>query len=268
MLVLNTSMNGDNYMKYIAFGAAVLIVIVGCSSEPSSPSGTLPVVQNLTVNETESKGDTVVLHWDPLDVEVDGYHVYWSSTSPGTWHEYVTEDTTVTEIAESTRYYYVKASKGLDYSSGNSNEVDTRATLITGPFTMRTDSLYNGILFYDDGAGAATGMADSSEFTQDIYIAEANNHLYFYSGDHNPAQYPGGRHTPLCPLSVFGNVAPEPGSADWVDSVLISGNNFYFGQLSNGNYIQFYVDSIFTNGADIMSIEYQTIPALRLFNVL
>ncbi|MCK5065431.1 MAG: fibronectin type III domain-containing protein, partial [Candidatus Fermentibacteraceae bacterium] len=127
-------------MKYAALAAAVLIVMVGCSTEPASPSGTLPVVQNLTVNETESKGDTVVLHWDPLDVEVDGYHVYWSSTSPGTWHENVTTDTTLTEIAESTRYYFVKASKGVDYSSDNSNEVDTQAALIIGPFDMRIDS--------------------------------------------------------------------------------------------------------------------------------
>ena len=261
-------MNGDDFMKYVAFAASVLIVIAGCSSEPSSPSGTLPVVQNLTVDETASKGDTVVLHWDPLDVEVDGYHVYWSSTSPGTWHENVTEDTTLTEIAESTRYYYVKASKGLDYSSDNSNEVDTRATLITGPFTMRINDLTNGMIFYDDGAGAGTGVADSSDFRQDIYIAEANNQLYFYSGDHSPAQYPGGKHTSLCPVGIYGNVAPESGSEDWADSVLISENNFYFGHLSSGYYIQLYVDSTFTNGADIGSIEYQTISALRLFNVL
>jgi hypothetical protein len=256
-------------MKYVALAASVLIVMVGCSSEPSSPTGTLPVVQNLTVDETASKGDTVVLHWNPLDVEVDGYHVWWSSTSPGSWHENVTEDTTLTEIAENTRYYYVKASKGLNYSSGNSNQVDTRATQFTGalgePFAMRIDGS-NGIEIFDDGEGGATGTADSSGFNQDFYIAEANNQLYFYSGDHNPAQYPGGRHTPLC--HTYGNVAPEPGSTDWVDSVLISDNRFYFGQLSNGYYIQFYVDTTYTNGADINAIEYQTISALRLFNVL
>ncbi len=255
-------------MKYAALAAAVLIVMVGCSTEPASPSGTLPVVQNLTVNETESKGDTVVLHWDPLDVEVDGYHVYWSSTSPGTWHENVTTDTTLTEIAESTRYYFVKASKGVDYSSDNSNEVDTQAALIIGPFDMRIDSPTNGIIFYDDGEGAGTGAANLPSFNQDIYIAEANGQLYFYSGDHNPSQYPKGRHTALCPVGALGDVAPEPGSPGWADSVLISEKDFYFGQLSNGYFIQFYVDTTFTDGAEITSIQYQTISALRLFNVL
>ncbi len=249
-------------MKYISLAVAVLIVVVSCSSEPASPSGTLPVVQNLRVNETASKGDTVVLHWDPLTVQVDGYHVYWSSSLPGTWHEYVVQNTTVTEIAESTRYYYVKASRGLDYSSGNSNQVDTKGTLIYGPFILTADSLTNGILFIDDGSGVTVGMADSSEFAQDIYIAETNNQLYFFSGDHNTAQYPGGKHTLLCPL--WANIAPVPDSSIWVDSVLISSNSYYLGHLSNDHYIQFYVDSTFTNGASISYVNYQTISGLRL----
>ncbi|NOQ23345.1 MAG: hypothetical protein GQ565_11960 [Candidatus Aegiribacteria sp.] len=249
-------------MKWIAVSISMLIGIVACSSEPASPSGSLPVVQNLRVNETETKGDTVVLEWDALTVQVDGYHVYWSSSSPGTWHEYVVNDTTVTEIAETTRYYYVKASRGLDYSSGNSNQVDTKGTYIYGPFILTAGSSSNGILFYEDAAGVATGVADSSEFAQDIYIDMVNSQLYFFSGDHNSVEYPGGNHTPLCPVTT--SIAPDPGSSVWVDSVLVTSSSYYYGHLSNDHYIQFYVDSVFSDGAYISSVNYQTIAGLRL----
>lgn len=252
-------------MKYSAFALIILIVLAGCSSEPSSPSGTLPIVQNLTVNDAESKGDSVVIYWDPLDVQVDGYHIYFATTQPvGSTEEFLTEDTTYTHIANSTGFYWVKATNGINYSSANSNEAHSTTNRVFGDFALRIDG-NNGFIFGPDGG--QLGMADSASFAQDIYIGAANSLIYLYCGNHDPLTYPGGNATRLAYRATHGNVAPEPGSSDWIDSVQVTQWNNVFVQLSNDHYVELTVDSVYTNGADISLYEYQKISALRLFNV-
>lgn len=252
-------------MKYLIFTAAVLVVMAGCSDEPVSPSGTLPVVQNLTVNSAESKGDTVVLYWDALDVEIDGYHIYFATTDIGSWTELEpTEDTTYVHIAESAGYYVVKASEGLNYSSDNSNEVHTTTNRISGDFPLRVDGS-NGFIFGQNNG--VLGIADSASFAQDIYIGTADSLLFFYVGNNNPGDFPGGSATRLAYKGTYGNVAPDPGSSDWIDSVQVVAWNHYFVKLTNDHYVELTVDSIYTNGADISMYEYQTISLLRLFDV-
>lgn len=254
--------------KYLAVSVALTVAVVGCSNDPTAPSGSLPDVQNLRIDETASKGDSVVLVWDALDVEVDVYHIYYATTSPGTWGEPgVTEDTTWTHIASATGYYEIKASSGANYSSGFSNRVNTRAQSTILELELRADSTSNGLVFYDDGAGWGLGCADSAGFAQDIYIGIAESKIYIYSGDHNPSLYPGGNNTRLCPKGCHGNVAPDQSSPDWVDSVQVTDFNWIFVRLENDHYVEFYVDSVFTNGADLLSFEYQLIDYLRLFNI-
>ncbi len=255
--------------KYFAAAVILAVVLAGCSNDPSSPSGTLPVVQNLRIEESASKGDTVVLEWDALDVPVDGYHIYYSTTVPGSWSEPgSTADTTWSHVATSTGYYEVKASEGLNTSSGFSNRVDSRAEAnYVLNIQLRTNTASNGLVFYSDGSGWGLGTADSAGFNQDIYIGTANNKVYIYSGNHNPTQYPGGNNTKLCPVGIFGNVAPEAGSSSWIDSVQITGTNWVFLQLENDHFVEFYIDSVYTDGADLVSFEYQLIDHLRLFNV-
>ena len=254
--------------KYFTAAVVLAVAIAGCSNDPSAPSGSLPNVSNLRIDETASKGDSVVLIWDALDEEVDGYHIYYATTVPGDWGEPgVTSDTTWTHIALSTGYYEIKASEGLNYSSGFSNRVNSRAASAILERELRTDSTTNGLAFYSDGTGWDIGCADSAGFAQDIYIGIANSKVYIYSGNHNPAQYPGGNDTKLCPRGCHGNVAPEHSSLEWVDSVQVTDFNWIFVQLDNNHYVEFYVDSVFTNGADLLSFEYQLIDYLRLFNV-
>ena len=194
------------------------MLITACN-EPSSPSGSLPVVQNVRIIEELSYGDTVVIGWDPLDVPVDGYHIYFSPLEI-TWDEFLSEDTTYMHIAGSTGFYYLKASEGLNYSSGNSNRVDTRTNLVLGDFELRfgTDADQNGIVFGENGA--VLGDASDAGFEQDIYVGESGSLVYLYSGDHQPDSFPGGGHTMLVLKGCHGNKAPEPTSAEWVDSVL------------------------------------------------
>lgn len=253
--------------KYLVL-SAVAALLVSCSSEPSAPSGDLPDVQNLRIDEDASRGDSVVLVWDPLEVEVDGYHIYYATTVPGDWGEPgVTADTTWTHVATSTGYYQVKASQGLDYSTNFSNRVDCRASSGILERELRVGTASNGLIFYPDGSGWGTGCADSADFAQDIYIDTLDNKVYIFSGNAHPGEYPGGNDTRLCPRGCHGNVAPEAGSLEWVDSVQITDVNWIFVQLSNDHYSEFYVDSLFTNGADLLSYEYQLIDFLRLFNV-
>ncbi|MBN2607512.1 MAG: hypothetical protein JXA64_00235 [Candidatus Fermentibacteraceae bacterium] len=255
-------------MKKYLIISTVMALVLGCSSEPSAPSGTLPDVQNLQIDEDASRGDTVVLFWDPVDVTVDGYHIYFATTIPGSWSEYVSADTTYAHIAASAGYYQVKASQGLNYSAGFSNRVDTRAEAQMNERQMRVGTESNGLVFYDNGTGWGLGCADSMDFAQDIYIDTVGNKLYLFSGNADPVMYPGGNDTRLCPRGCHGRVAPEPGSLDWVDSVQVTDFDWVFVQLSNDHYAELYIDSVFTNGADLLSYEYQLIDFLRLFNVL
>lgn len=253
--------------KYIIL-SAVLAVFLGCSNEPSTPSGTLPNVQNLQIVEDASKGDTVVLTWDPLEVEVTSYNIYFATTVPGNWTQPgATLDTTWTHIASSAGYYQVQAQDGTNYSEGFSNRVDTRAEAQMSERQMRVGTAYNGLVFYDNGTGWGLGCADSMDFAQDIYIDTVGNRLYLFSGNFDPAMYPGGNDTKLCPRGCHGRLAPEPGSLEWVDSVQITDFDWVFVQLSNDHYAELYIDSVFTDGADLLSFEYQTIDFLRLFNV-
>lgn len=258
--------------KYFITAAAFAIILAGCSNDPTTPSGTLPAVQNLRINETASKGDTVVLEWDALSVEgIDGYHIYFATTYPGNWTEPgVTADTTWSHVgATSTGYYEIKASKGLDYSTEFSNRVNSRAQEnYSQQQDLRINTASNALSFDADGLGWVTGAADSAGFHQDIYVGVYGNGVYIYSGNFNPTLYPGGNDSKLCLLGCHGNVAPEPGSTEWVDSVQVTGPNWVFIQLENNHYAEFFVDTVYTDGADLVSFEYQLIDYLRLFNVL
>ncbi len=250
----------------LSLAAALLaaVLVISCN-EPSSPSGSLPPVTNLAVDFDLSRGDTVVLTWDPVEVEggVDGYHI-WFSPIGVAWDEYVSADTTWShEGATSAGSYYAKASKGLDYSSENSNEVHTTTNRVQGDYLLRVDGS-DGFRF-GQGCGLM-GEASADSFPQDIYIAVADSSIYIYSGDHDPENYPGGSRTLLCRQGALGNVAPEPGAGNWVDSVRVDDWMNVFGQLSNGHFVRMRIDTVYTNGFDCYMYEYQTIPALRLFD--
>lgn len=254
--------------KYIIL-SALMAMLIACSNEPSAPSGDLPDVQNLRIDEDASKGDSVVLVWDALEVQVTSYNIYFSTTYPGDWGQPgAVLDTTWTHLTTSTGYYQVKAQDGTNYSQGFSNRVDTRAESQILEREMRVGGQANGIVFYTDGSGWGLGCADSADFAQDVYLDTVDNKLYLYSGNANPALYPGGSDTRLCPRGCHGRLAPEPSSAEWVDSVQVTDFDWVFVELANDHYAELYIDSVFTNGVDLLSYEYQLIDFLRLFNVL
>jgi len=255
-------------MKRIIIISLVTAVAIAlsCSDDPTSPTGTLPVVHNLVIIEDSCGGQDVFLSWDPVDVEdLDGYDVYYATTDPGDWGvAFSTPDTFGVHVPTQTGHYTVMARKGLDTSSDYSNEVNSLATRNYDTYQLRTDG-NSGLIFAE--TSATTGDASSADFAQDIYVAESGNLLYAYAGNHDPVHCPGGHATLLAPVSGL-NYAPEPGSSDWVDSVQVDDWNNVFVMLEDGYYAEFQVaDTVYTNGFDVDAFEYQSIMGLRLFNV-
>jgi hypothetical protein len=248
---------------------AAFAIALSCSDDPTSPTGTLPIVQNLVIIEDSCGGQTVFLSWDAVDVEdLDGYEVWYATTDPGDWgiaFNVNAPDTFGVHVPTQTGHYTVVARKGMDTSSDYSNEVNTLAIRNYDTYQLRTDG-NTGLIFGE--TAASTGDATSPDYHQDIYVAEADSLIYVYAGNHDPATYPGGASTLLAPNTNGTNVAPEPGSTDWVDSVQVSNWDNIFVMLDSGYYVEFQVaDTVYTTGFNIDAYEYQAIHTLRLFNV-
>ena len=248
-------------MKYLMILSA-LILFAACSDSPESPSGNLPIVKNCRIMETECKGDTVIVAWDAVTVEVDGYGIWFSDTDPGDWINIAkVEGTTTEHIATSTGYYCVQAIKGLDSSEDFSNKADNRANMYLLSDTLTVNAT-NGIRF--EAAQTTTGNAAEASYAQDLYIAKSGDTILMYRGNTEPATYPGGSNSLLSTTSNY--VAPGPGDASWMNSAAIQNGTDYFVQLENGDYAYFMVDTVATDFVVIGSSQYQSIPSVRLFN--
>lgn len=248
---------------------AAIAIALSCSDDPTSPTGTLPVVQNLVIIEDSCGGQDVFLSWDAVDVlDLDGYEVWYATTDPGDWgiaFNVNAPDTFGVHVPTQTGHYTVVARKGMDTSSDYSNEVNSIATRNYDTYQLRTDG-NSGLIFAE--TSATVGDASSENFAQDIYVAESGSLLYVYAGNHDPVHYPGGHATLIAPVSGS-NYAPEPGSSDWVDSLIVDDWDHVFVMLEDGYYAEFQIaDTVYTNGFDIDAFEYQSIHTLRLFNVL
>ena len=250
-------------MKYVVVLSA-LVLFAACSDSPDAPGGTLPVVQNCRILETESSGDTVVIAWDSLAVEVDGYRIWFSDTDPGNWDIIAqVEGTTVQDIAASTGYYCVDAIKGIDMSEEQSNKADDITVVFELSDTLTVDGV-NGIRFEE--AQTTTGDATSADFAQDLYIAKSGDTILMYRGNTEPGTYPGGSNSLLADAS--GRVAPAPGDAAWKGSAAVNGGSGYFVELESGYFSYFLVDTVATDYVTIIYSQYQPIESLRLFNWL
>jgi len=248
-------------MKYMMILSA-LVLFAACSDSPESPSGTLPIVQNCRIMEDECKGDTVVVAWDAVAVEVDGYGIWFSDTDPGDWVNIArVEETTTEHIATSTGYYCVEAIKGIDSSEDFSNKADNRANMYLLSDTLTVDTT-NGIRF--EAAQTTIGDAAEASFAQDLYIAKSGDTILMYRGNTEPAIYPSGSNSLLSAAS--NHVAPGPGDAAWMNSAAVQNGTDYFVQLENGDFAYFMVDTVATDFVVIGSTQYQSIPSVRLFN--
>ncbi|PIE52716.1 hypothetical protein CSA37_05675 [Candidatus Fermentibacteria bacterium] len=249
-------------MKKVIATFAVFLLFGACSDDPSSPGGTLPTVTNCRIQEDQCKGDTVVVTWDPVSVQVDGYRVWYAPTDPGNWEIIAqVEENTLQHIAEKTGYYCVEAMKGLDLSENLSNKADNRSEV-----HLLSDTLVIGAadgLSFNESHTAFGSSADDS-FAQDLYIDKEGDTILFYRGNFDPSSHPGGTSSMLAPGG--GCVAPAPESSDWKNSAAPQEGSIFFVQLEDGHYASFWVDTVSTNSVVINSTQYQAIERLRLFN--
>ena len=248
-------------MKYLVFLSA-LILFAACSDSPNSPGGDLPIVQNCRILETECKGDTVVVAWDAVSVEVDGYGVQFSDTYPGNWTEIVRVDSTVASyVATSTGYFCVEAIEGINASEEFSNKANNRAEMYLLSDTLTVNGI-NGIRF--EAAQTTIGNATEAGFAQDLYIAKSGDTILMYRGNTEPATYPGGSNSMQSTASNY--LAPGPGDPAWMNSAAPQDGTDYFVQLESGDYAYFVVDTVAADYVVIGSTQYQSITGLRLFN--
>jgi len=258
---------------------AAAFVLVGCAGDnPSGPSGgTLDVVTGLTIDESGSSGDQVVLNWTAVS-DVDGYYVYWRANNEGSWSQVgdVT-GTTYTHTANSAGGYAVMAYKGDDTSSDYSNVVDCMPNIVTGSYTIYDNYAPaedpSGFIFHD--TYGETGMASSGSFDQDIYAYDPwtdADRLALYSGDYGP--FGNGEPTMMIGYGDQGcdlyGKAPD-GSAGWWDNGEIYQGDVIFCQLFDDYYTKMYINTIAPDGVSAhgtyvtFTFEFQPINGLRLF---
>lgn len=249
-------------MKTILVLCSAIALLAACSDNPSSPGGTLPIVQNCRIVEETCKGDTITVAWDSVAVEVDGYRVWFATTDPGDWQNIAqVAETTYDHIATSTGYYCVEAMKGLDLSEDLSNKANDRADQ-----HLLTDTLVVGAV---DGLQFAEthtsfGQSADSSFAQDVYIAKQGDTILFYRGNFDEANHPGGTESYLADAN--NQVAPGPGDPLWVSSVAPQSVDHFFVALENGYYARFYVDTVAADYVVVTSSQFQSILGVRLFN--
>ena len=248
-------------MKYMVC-LSVLLLIAACSDSPNSPGGTLPIVQNCRIMETECKGDTVVIAWDSLTVEVDGYRIWFSDTDPGEWNIVSqVEGTTTQHIATTTGYYCVDAIDGIDSSEDQSNKANDRAEMYLIDDTLTVGAL-NGIKF--EATHTALGDAYDPDFAQDLYVEKEGDTILFYRGDFEPGTYPGGTNSMIASATNW--LAPGRGNSAWKNSAAVQDGDRFFVQLENNDFALFWVDTVYNDTVVLNSSQYQDITGLRLFN--
>ena len=260
-------------MKKTLFAiAATAIVIVGCGSDPSTPTGTLPQVTGLTVVDSLCGGTTVFLSWNSVD-SVTGYRVYYDESGIGFWDELeAVEDTFTTHDADRSYFYTILAFEGTDTSEDYADPCNTRPNdcgyYILWDNYASTDSV-NAIIFGE--TTGVTGRAEDTTFVQNAYVYDggwAQSPVGLYSGD--AGVWGNGNSTPFV-KSNSGLLAPEVG---YEDSLFLIDNDIVYGITPDSHYVKLFIDEIeedlLVPGSYCIKFwyQYQPIPNLRLFALL
>ncbi|MCD4706110.1 MAG: hypothetical protein K8S62_00035 [Candidatus Sabulitectum sp.] len=151
----------------------------------------LPQVQGLML-DAASTGRTVILAWNPLACQVDGYQVYYREEESGTWALITaTTDTTAEITAVCAGYYSVRGFVDDIFSESFSAPVNTMPNIISVSYTIYDNycsaDRHSGFIF--GPTAGVTGMAPSTSFQQDIYTyddSKGDNEVSLYSGNYGP----------------------------------------------------------------------------------
>lgn len=199
----------------ILFMAVMIAAIAGCAGDDSTePGGTLTTVQGLEIDET-STGRTVVLVWNGISDEIDGYEIYFKADGTGSWVVGGTSTTTTfTHNATVAGTYAVRAYNGDNYSENYSNEVSTMPNIVNVTYSIYDNyapaDYHSGFIF--GATSGQTGFASQTGFVQDIYAydeSKGDGDVWLYSG--NFGQFGNGNQSYFqTPASgVYGNCDPN-----------------------------------------------------------
>jgi len=270
-------LKGEDMKRFsVLFIAAAVALLVACEGDnPSGGTGTLPVVTGITVNESASQGVDVVIEWDALTEEVDGYYVYFS-TSGSSWTQVgdVT-GTTYTHTASSAGYYTVMAYLGDDTSSDYGTSDNDLPNVFTGYEiydNYAPADYFSGFYFGLDGG--EDGLAGTEPFAsqKDVFAYDPNQNpleIWLYSGDVDP--WPQGSHTEITYMEAGGNPGAAP-SSGYSTTMEILADDVLFLELADGYWVKMIVTDIegpvggSANGTGVaFNYEIQPINGLRLF---
>ena len=253
--------------RFPVFCLAAALVFAACTDNPSTPGGTLPVVQNCRILFEQCRGDTVYIGWDALDVDVDFYRVWFASTDPGNWEVVDSTESTVSEdIALSTGYYCVDAVAGEDESQEQSDKADNRTIRFVGEGDTLTYADHGGMIFGD--STIVFGDPTDPAFEQDlVLVGSATGLATAWSGDFDPGTCPGGSSSLLA--LVDGSVAPPADSAAWVDHVDLGDEEISaYVRLESGYYAWFALLDTTDSTFVFWTSQLHAWPGIRLFNLI
>jgi len=247
-----------------------------CATIPYS--GTIPDVIGLTIDEILSEGVSVVLNWDSVPGDIDGYVVFFKGNGEGDWVP--VGDvllTTFTHEAPCAGYYSVKAYLGLEYSQNYSNAVTTMPNEVTTLYTIWNNyapaSAHSGFIF--GATGGVTGLAPSTAFLQDIYCYDGSwpqSPVGFFSGAAPP--FGNGNATIMFFWGTQGwtNYGAAPGEGyDWWETAYVVEDDVIFAHLFDEYFVKIYVIDIPQHPTQPLGYgvtfhyEFQCINGLALF---
>lgn len=258
--------------------AVFAIMLMACEGDnPEDPGGTLPTVTNLDIDESASSGNSIVLTWDEVTGEtIEGYEVYFSETSGGSWSSIgTTASNTYTDDASSAGYYSVRAYEGTNYSENYATAVDDMPNIITEIYSIYDQyapaSYDSGFIF--GMTGGTTGQASDPGFVQDMYCydySKGDGDAGFSSGDYGT--YGNGNETWFYAADgTYGYCPAYGGSGWWNHGQLLASDDVIFGYLYDGYYVKIYIDGITAeptseNGTEVeIHYEIQPINGVSVF---
>ncbi len=258
-------------MKKFLIAAVVMAAIyTGCGDSATEVAGTLPVVTGITVDTLSSRGDTIVVMWDPVQsAEVEGYFLWNRTNLEGPWYLASTSETSPgVHIASRSGYYTVMAFSGNNTSSDTGLSDNTKTT---GLSEIREAFSGRPVGFRVDIQGDSLIAGDPSDpgFNQHFVVAmDFALQRYVFPGSARPEIWPGGARTLISDRGGF--VAPSPGDTLLWDDSIRYGGNFYLSLDNNYfclmNGAQTLPDTLTMTDTLVIDGQLQPIQGVRVFN--
>ena len=254
-----------------AFAASLVILVSfillsSCGDSATEITGTLPVVTGIAIDSIASRGDTIVVTWDELTTEIEGYLVWFRSIPTDPWMlvDAVIGNAAV-HIADRSAYYTVMAYYGDD-TSMDIGLSDNTMTDELAEYAQPSGDKPRGFRIDIEADSIIAGDPADPDFHQQFTVAFSGPSLnkFLYPGTAHQEIWPGGVRTTVS--SAGGFVAPAPGdSILWQDSIPFDGD--FFLALETGHYCKLDGLLIFADtlgSSDTMKLDGQIQPLMNV----